>query len=238
MLMSQFSSESSPDSFLGGDDRCAGHRPSSSSISRPDATGCKRASGYRVTSFGEEPNLGGTLMSISAESAAAALTIALHRGSTIAGVVTNDLKEPVIGAQVRAIIRRSVGDRRFMATETAKTDDRGAYRIIGLESRTVFRERDRRPERGICDERARTGDAACGRRRRRCDADGREYSDEAVSIRNDHRIADGARRGRRQACPRCSLQETGAVGFWPVTSARVDPSGQFSMNDVPVGDTR
>jgi hypothetical protein len=82
--------------------------------------------------------LGGTLVSVRADQAPMELTIALHRGSTIAGVVTNDLKEPVVGAQVRATSRQSRGDVRWLATETAKTDDHGAYRVIGLDAGQYF----------------------------------------------------------------------------------------------------
>jgi protocatechuate 3,4-dioxygenase beta subunit len=66
------------------------------------------------------------------------LTIAMWRHATIAGTVTDESGEPIVGASVRALPRRIIGGHpRFsLGVEAmggaASTDDRGAYRIGGL----------------------------------------------------------------------------------------------------------
>jgi len=229
-----FNSERSPDSFRDETTDAQGVAVLKEYLTPGRHDLYARASGYRSTSLGEEPNLGGTVMSISANQPPMTLTIALHRGSTIAGVVTNDLKEPVIGAQVRAIIRRSVGDRRFMATETAKTDDRGAYRIIGLEAGQYFVNATDGLSVAFATS-ARTPGTP------RAILVGVDATQTGVNIQtkpSPSGTITGSLTGPGTGAPGLSallLQETGAVGFWPVTSARVEPGGQFSMSDVPTG---
>jgi hypothetical protein len=53
--------------------------------------------------------------------------------------VTDESGEPVVGAFVRAIAEISVGGRRVLAAgPIAKTDDRGAYRLAGLQAGPYF----------------------------------------------------------------------------------------------------
>jgi hypothetical protein len=62
------------------------------------------------------------------------IRVFLWRHAAIAGVVTDEAGEPVIGVQVRALLRTIVGGRRRFAFAGAVgwTDDRGVYRIHGL----------------------------------------------------------------------------------------------------------
>jgi Carboxypeptidase regulatory-like domain len=63
------------------------------------------------------------------------VTIRLFRQASISGTVTDDLGEPVVGADVRAYRRSLVAGRRLLSPvrSTAQTDDRGIYRLGGLE---------------------------------------------------------------------------------------------------------
>jgi hypothetical protein len=62
------------------------------------------------------------------------LRIYLWRHSAVTGVVVDEAGEPVVGIQMRAMLRTSSsGQRRFVnAGTTGWTDDRGVYRIHGL----------------------------------------------------------------------------------------------------------
>jgi len=62
------------------------------------------------------------------------IRICLWRHSTVSGVVVDEAGEPVVGIQMRALLRTSsAGQRRFVnAGSIGWTDDRGVYRIHGL----------------------------------------------------------------------------------------------------------
>jgi hypothetical protein len=92
------------------------------------------APGYLTGAFGNEPEIGQTLVMVKAGEHVGGLEIRLHRGATIAGVVTDDMKEPFVSGTVRALAKRLVsGAPRFVTAAETKTDDRGAFRLIGLE---------------------------------------------------------------------------------------------------------
>lgn len=66
------------------------------------------------------------------------VTIRLFRQASISGTVTDDLGEPVVGADVRAYRRDLVAGRRVLSpvSNVAHTDDRGMYRLAGLQPGT------------------------------------------------------------------------------------------------------
>ena len=91
------------------------------------------APGYLAETFGNEPEIGGTPLLVAAGAQIRNIDLRLHHGSTIAGVVTDNFKEPVVGATVTAVARRSVNGGFVPVPEsTTRTDDRGTYRLIGL----------------------------------------------------------------------------------------------------------
>ena len=106
-------------------------------------------SGYMSMTFGaERPGEDGTYTTIAEGQKVPAITIRLKRGGVVAGTITNDLSEPLVGVPVQAFRKTLSADRiRFSATpEMDFTDDRGAYRIrnlipgeylIGVVSRTL-----------------------------------------------------------------------------------------------------
>jgi hypothetical protein len=71
-----------------------------------------------------------------AEGATATLTFRLVRGGSIAGRVVDDEGQPVVKAQVAAVLRRSLGGSWMLTTPgsggRAPTDDRGHFRLYGL----------------------------------------------------------------------------------------------------------
>ncbi len=91
------------------------------------------APGYLTEIFGFEPEIGGTPVLVARGANVRDIELRLHRGGTIAGVVTDEFKDPVIGATVRAAARRNInGEFRLLSESTTRTDDRGTYRLIGL----------------------------------------------------------------------------------------------------------
>jgi hypothetical protein len=60
--------------------------------------------------------------------------VRVWRNAVIAGTVRDEAGEPVVGAQVRVLVRMSIGGRRRFAPRTAPmlTDDRGMYRFGNL----------------------------------------------------------------------------------------------------------
>lgn len=193
-----------------------------------------RAAGYRWASYGDALGLGETLVSVKAGSAPVDITIALHRGGTIAGIVTNDLKEPVVDAEVHAIRRRSIEDRRFVASDSVKTDDHGAYRIIGLEVAEYFVSATD----GLSVAFATTPRASTAPR-----PIGVLEDAEVAGVNIQTRPAPAGRitgsiAGPGAGAPGMSvslMQEAGPLGFIPVTSARTQPGARFEIADVPVG---
>lgn len=92
------------------------------------------APGYQLQIFGEEPVIGGTLIAVQPGHPIQTIEIRLHRGSTIAGVVIDDLREPVVAGSVRAYARRwANGEIRLVSVKETQTDDRGQYRLTGLD---------------------------------------------------------------------------------------------------------
>jgi uncharacterized GH25 family protein len=64
-----------------------------------------------------------------------ALKIPMHRGAVIAGIVRGPDGEPLRNATVRALrYERENGFRRLESVADTQTDDRGAYRVFGLEA--------------------------------------------------------------------------------------------------------
>ncbi|HEX5069935.1 MAG TPA: carboxypeptidase-like regulatory domain-containing protein [Vicinamibacterales bacterium] len=192
------------------------------------------AAGYRPMSFGEEPGLGGTLLAVNAGRAPIELEIALHRGSTIAGVVTNDLNEPVVGADVRAINRHSPVDSRLLVAANAKTDDRGAYRLIGLEAGQYF------------------VSATDGLSVAFANGTGTPATPRLITVGVDAQRSDvniktrpsptgtiaGSIAGPGAGAPGMSvmlMQDAAGAGFVGVTSARIEPGARFTIADVPAG---
>jgi hypothetical protein len=93
------------------------------------------APGYLTQTYGDEAELGWTPVNIQLDKSVGDIDFSLHRGSTIAGVVTDEFKEPAIGATVTALARQYVdGESRLVGRATARTDDRGQYRVIGLDA--------------------------------------------------------------------------------------------------------
>jgi hypothetical protein len=61
------------------------------------------------------------------------VSILLWKFAVISGTITDDAGEPAIGVNVRAMRRQNVGGApRFIASNTASTDDRGIYRLANL----------------------------------------------------------------------------------------------------------
>lgn len=186
------------------------------------------ANGYASTEFAEEPNIGGTWVVVGGQTPAGDLDFKLHRGGTIAGVVTNDLKEPVVNAEVRAA-KPATAPQRWSVT-SARTDDRGAFRLIGLVP----------------------GDYFVGVK----DGLGITYAPEAVTIATAQRISlaldgeattairtrpspSGGIEGAMAGLPNVGatvslLREGDDAGFWPMPGVRTI-ANRFSFADVPVG---
>ena len=91
------------------------------------------APGYVNGSFGDEPELGLTLVAVKAGAHVTGIDMALHHGATVAGVVTDDGNEPFVAGSVRAFAARvQYGMARWISVGEVKTDDRGRYRLTGL----------------------------------------------------------------------------------------------------------
>lgn len=91
--------------------------------------------GFLSSTYGaERPGEDGTHITLGEAQQIPAITIRLKRGAIIAGTITNDAGEPMIGVAVQAFRRRFTGGRQLfsVAEETDYTDDRGAYRIRNL----------------------------------------------------------------------------------------------------------
>jgi hypothetical protein len=188
------------------------------------------ATGFLTGGFSDEPNLGETLIAVPTDAQLPEITIALHRGSTIAGVVTNDLKEPVIGADVSALSRRSrSGDYRYypMGANTAKTDDRGAYRLIGLEpGEYLVRAVD-----GLSVAYASAAPIAVG-------VDTEHTGVHIQTKPGPSGTITGSVTGPGAGLPGIQIKlfpDPDPVELIPVTTARTDASGRFSIDDVPIG---
>ena len=84
------------------------------------------------------PDRPGTSIQLAEGQRMADVTLKLHRGAVISGVIRDDRGQPAAGVNVQAMWYRTViGERRLLAAGQGAlynqyTDDRGAYRIYGL----------------------------------------------------------------------------------------------------------
>jgi hypothetical protein len=103
------------------------------------ATGRVRISsgheGYLSMTYGaERPGEDGTYLTIIEGQQVPPITIRLKRGGVVAGTITNEAGEPLVGVPVQSFRKTISGNRtRFsVMPEMDFTDDRGAYRIRNL----------------------------------------------------------------------------------------------------------
>jgi len=103
------------------------------------ATGRVRVSsgheGYLSMTYGaERPGEDGTYITVVEGQQVQAITIRLKRGAVVAGTITNEAGEPLVGVPVQAFRKTFSGDRiRFSGAQALDfTDDRGTYRIRNL----------------------------------------------------------------------------------------------------------
>ncbi len=89
---------------------------------------------YLPSSYGQKkPGRPGTTIDLGAAQHLQ-ISIPLTRGGVITGTVVDELGEPLMNARVRAMRFLLVnGFRRLRSASEARTDDRGVYRIFGLE---------------------------------------------------------------------------------------------------------
>ena len=94
--------------------------------------------GYLQASFGQQRPNSGTYPAIElADGGQRSISIALSRGGVVAGRVTDEDGEPVRGVQVQLWrMDRSNGSSRMQQTQGVQTNDRGDYRIFGLQPGT------------------------------------------------------------------------------------------------------
>lgn len=95
------------------------------------------APGYIVTNYGQGRPGGPTrTIDITSGERLVQLTVRLWRHAVISGTVTDEAGEPVVGATVRALVRRANGaggDVRYGLGAETTTDDRGVYRLATLQ---------------------------------------------------------------------------------------------------------
>ncbi|HKV99629.1 MAG TPA: carboxypeptidase-like regulatory domain-containing protein [Vicinamibacterales bacterium] len=83
------------------------------------------------------PGRPGTTVTLAAGQKISNVSLDLTKGAVIAGHVVDEHGQPVIGARVRVLPRRDVGDEITLGADAgdpagATTDDRGAYRVFDL----------------------------------------------------------------------------------------------------------
>lgn len=83
------------------------------------------------------PGRPGTTVTLAAGQKISGVSLDLTKGAVIAGHVLDEHGQPVIGARVRVLPRRDVGDEITLGADAgdpagATTDDRGAYRVFDL----------------------------------------------------------------------------------------------------------
>jgi hypothetical protein len=83
------------------------------------------------------PGRPGTTVTLAAGQKLSNVSLNLTKGAVIAGHVVDEHGQPVIGARVRVLPRRDVGDEITLGADAgdpagATTDDRGAYRVFDL----------------------------------------------------------------------------------------------------------
>ena len=93
--------------------------------------------GYLTASYGAtRPGASGISIALTDAQTIDSLTIPLPRGAVVAGTVRDDKGQPAVGVGIQLFQPRVVnGDRRLMqvALSSDATDDRGMYRIFGLD---------------------------------------------------------------------------------------------------------
>jgi hypothetical protein len=92
--------------------------------------------GYVSMTYGaERPGEDGTYITIADQQQIPAVTLRLKRGAVIAGTVTNEAGEPLVGLEVQAFRRTLRNGQAVFANAleaSDRTDDRGTYRITNL----------------------------------------------------------------------------------------------------------
>jgi hypothetical protein len=90
--------------------------------------------GYVTMSYGQRrPEQQGTVLEILDGTLVDKIAFSLPRGGVITGTVLDEFGDPVAGAQVSAMrFRYMGGSRRLTASGGGQTDDRGMFRIYGL----------------------------------------------------------------------------------------------------------
>jgi hypothetical protein len=90
--------------------------------------------GYVSMSYGQRrPEQPGTVLEILDAQLVDKMALVLPRGGVITGTILDEFGDPIAGAQVQALRYRYVnGARRMMSTGGGMTDDRGLFRIYGL----------------------------------------------------------------------------------------------------------
>jgi hypothetical protein len=97
-------------------------------------------SGFVTLSYGQRrPRQGGTPLELAAGQDLKGIDIRLPRGSVITGRIVDDSGEAMAGVMVRVLAYQyGQGERRLTAAGGGQTDDRGEYRIWGLNPGTYY----------------------------------------------------------------------------------------------------
>jgi len=89
--------------------------------------------GYATQTFGERRGTASGGVTVTDGQAVAGIDFALIRGSAIAGRILDEDGTPLAGAVVEALVARSgSGQRTLVPAASARTDDRGEFRVFGL----------------------------------------------------------------------------------------------------------
>ena len=90
--------------------------------------------GYGLAVFGATtPGSPAQLIEVSARSPSVRIQVRLFKNASVSGRVLDSTGEPIIGAEVIAARSQiSAGRRRLTSYRTARTDDRGEYRLVDL----------------------------------------------------------------------------------------------------------
>ena len=103
--------------------------------------------GYVSLAYGQRrPLLPGTPLQLDAGQHIKGIEFRMPRGSVVSGTVSDELGEPMAGITVRLMrYQYAQGVRELAPAGSGQTDDRGLYRIWGLDPGEYYLER-RRPE--------------------------------------------------------------------------------------------
>jgi hypothetical protein len=89
--------------------------------------------GYATQTFGERRGTASAGVTVTDGQAVAGIDFALIRGGAIAGRILDEDGTPLAGAVVEALVSRSDSGRRTLSpAASARTDDRGEFRVFGL----------------------------------------------------------------------------------------------------------